>query len=390
MPPRARARAARVAPVAPVTPEAASTTRATRATPATPATTGNRAPREAPLGPLCPVTLVLGAGVSMARGVPSWPTLVERVWREAGLGEVPTFVARSWETPPPHPLAFQIVLELAAERLARRRKAATLAEGRAALAELLRGELYRTLKRPPASTEDTLATLARHVIADQARDARAITRIITFNADDLLEQEAGASLSSPVVWPIARASAHPRHGRGAGGRPPISLYHLHGFLPRRRPGRGDATLRYADAPDTLVFTDAQYWASVASPMSFANRVMQNALFDSHCVFIGLSMTDVNLARWLGLRHGEVQGDKESELGALSAPPERRDAARRRALGRHVWVRKRGGPGEELISSWLALRGVRTAELDDWGEPFKAWLDETLVTRTHGTPTKART
>jgi hypothetical protein len=342
-----------------------------------------RGAAQSPLGELCPVTLVLGAGVSMARGVPSWPALVARVWGEAGLGEVPAFVARAWEAPPPHPLAFQIALELAAERLAKRRGAKTLSAGRAALAELLRAELYRSVRRPAPGAEDTLATIARHVLADQARDARAITRIITFNADDLLEQEAGASLAAPVVWPIARAAAHPRHGRGRGGRPPISLYHLHGFLPRRRAGQSDATVRYADAPDTLVFTDAQYWASVASPMSFANRVMQNALFDSHCVFIGLSMTDVNLARWLGLRHGEVVFDKERELGALEVEPDKRGEARRRALARHVWVRKKGGPGEALVSDWLALRGVRTAELDDWGAPFQAWLDQTLFSRTHG-------
>ena len=86
----------------------------------------------------------------------------------------------------------------------------------------------------------------------------------------------------------------------------MPIYHIHGYLPRvRKSGR--------DAPDTLVFTDRQYWDSVASPASFANRVMANALHDSHCVFVGLSMTDVNLMRWLGTHASEVRNDKRSEF-----------------------------------------------------------------------------
>ena len=68
---------------------------------------------------------------------------------------------------------------------------------------------------------------------------------------------------------------------------------MHGYLPQRA-----SAPWHEPAPDALVFTDAQYWASSASPHSYANRVMATALHDSHCVFVGTSMSDVNVLRWL--------------------------------------------------------------------------------------------
>ena len=48
-----------------------------------------------------------------------------------------------------------------------------------------------------------------------------------------------------------------------------------------------------------MFTDEQYWRAVGSPGRFASRVFAEAL-SGRCVFIGLSMTDLNIIRWLAL------------------------------------------------------------------------------------------
>jgi len=59
----------------------------------------------------------------------------------------------------------------------------------------------------------------------------------------------------------------------------------------------------------LVFTDLQYWSSSARASSFANRIMSAALSEGQCLFIGVSMKDTNLLRWLALRSLDREHDQ---------------------------------------------------------------------------------
>jgi hypothetical protein len=54
------------------------------------------------------LTLVLGAGVSMSRGVPSWETLVRALWAEVRGADLEWLHGLE---PIPHPFAYQILLE---------------------------------------------------------------------------------------------------------------------------------------------------------------------------------------------------------------------------------------------------------------------------------------
>jgi hypothetical protein len=218
---------------------------------------------------------------------------------------------------------------------------------------VIRAALYANVPTRP-HPGDTLATIAAVLAREQARDKPRVRRVVSFNVDDLLERETNPrrrALSAPVLWPVVRESSRPRIERGAGGRPPLHVFHVHGFLPR-----DTSALRYLDAPVSLVFTDAQYWASFAEPTSFPNRVMVNALYDSTCVFVGLSMTDLNLSRWLGMRANAIVRDRDGE------DP-------RAALEQHVWIRPRAKPGsaEAMLTPLLDARGVRAMEIREWGE-----------------------
>ena len=190
--------------------------------------------------------------------------------------------------------------------------------------------------------------------------------------------------SPPLLKPLVRASHHPERGLG---EQPLPLYHLHGYLPQRtrRAGHAQGARWHEEAPDALVFTDAQYWASVAEPMSFANRVMSFVLHDSRCVFLGLSMTDLNLLRWLALRAQEVEADKATQFARDAASPARVLRAQRQALCRHFWIRAASKPDSPeasataFLSRYLEVRGVRSVELPGGWPELPALLDALLPT-----------
>ncbi len=293
-----------------------------------------------------------------------------RVWESVrGSASLP-----SWLNSPgsglPHPMAFQIVLESLEEYLqpTSRSEIDPVSTGRRALLNTIRTEIYReaSLSKPVGSLRYVVDALRD----DQRREHRRIARVISFNADDLLERFANVGHDhhvKPVVWPVSRASYHPRRDECANGRSPIPIYHVHGYLPRH-----DNAVR--EAPDTLVFTDLQYWDSVASPTSFANRVVGSALHESHCVFIGMSMHDINLMRWLGNYASEVQRDKLSEFTLRGKAPRKARRAANRALRRHYWVRTKTCDVHGLMKSHLLRRGVFSVPVSDWGNGFGDLLE----------------
>lgn len=302
------------------------------------------------------VTLVLGAGVAFSRGIPGWGKLAASVCEAVGAPVSDELRDRPGTL---HPLALPIAFELA-ERVASRAKDGPSFEG------ILRDALYGGVaQRDP---RDTLGVLAALVRREQSTGrARRIRRVITFNADDLFETEANGKHDperDPVVWPVTRESGRPRMQRGAGGHPPVPVYHVHGFLPRAR-----GPFAKHEAAHALVFTEAQYWRSFAEPTTFPNRVLMGALHDSVCVFVGLSMTDLNIARWLGTRANAIERDGGPALTV------------RARLRHHFWVRSRPRPAspEAFVSPILAARGVSAIDLDGWGAPFSDWVERAFPT-----------
>ena len=311
------------------------------------------------------LTVVLGAGVSVGHGLPPWGALVAKLWQQTYGDPVPAWLT-SGEIEP-HPLAFQMALEGIEEAWRRSSDRDPMRAAQNQLAAMLQSALYDSLSEPQQVEDDTLLTLVAALRGAQKQAVPAIRRVITFNVDDLVEWWAnrGTSPGRPVVWPVPRASFHPRLSRAANDQRPIPIYHLHGYLPRQHKGKAG----WRAAPDTLVFTDAQYWDSLSNPSSFANRVFLGALQDSRCVFVGLSMRDVNLMRWLGQRYCEVESDKLGQVrnGSLDAGDV--GEGLRRTLDRHFWIRTRDTDPSGFVSMHLERRGISSVEIGSWGEPF---------------------
>ena len=333
------------------------------------------------------ITLVLGAGISVARGLPNWNSLAQDLWRKAfGRRKSPWDTAAEAKSPREVPQFLPIVFELAYEKLGAERFLAAL-----------RTKLYQKARFPIkdrkfSRSHESLAVLARLIVQEFRRGReRRIDSVITLNADDMFEQAAFA-LVGGASWKlgeeVVRVVARPTHSALRGDRfRPIPVYHIHGFLPSNiasnygaRSGRSGMT--FADSFDhMLVFTDAQYWSTSATALAFANRVMLSALSETRCVFIGLSMTDINLLRWLALRTLERDRDVREVRSLTGSPAVIQVKWMKRMFDRHFWIRPASDDPTGFLSEFLAVRGIQSVELKNWtGVEFQRLIQKCFPKR----------
>jgi hypothetical protein len=246
--------------------------------------------------------------------------------------------------------------------------------------EALKTHLYSEAEFPSKKPEfrqsdETLAVIARLLVQEHKREGRRrIDAVITLNVDDLIEQAvnhiAGFDHPPPSDGEIVRVVGRGTHSQVESRNRPIPVYHIHGFVPSEQT---DVYLRRFY--HTLVFTDAQYWSTSATALSFANRVMASALGESHCVFIGLSMTDINLLRWLGLRTLEKDRDL-FEVSRIVEGKELSESTVNDGFRRHFWIRPKKDDPTGLLSEFLRLRGVDSVEIDGWpGKSFRTLVEK---------------
>ena len=335
------------------------------------------------------ITLIIGAGVSMPRGIPDWNTLARAVWRRA-LPDQPDPWSRDGESSPSDiPQFLPIAFELAWRRL-----------GEPAFLELLKRELYKNAKFPITEprfgrSDESLAVIGRLLVADQKRsEGRRVASVITLNADDLIEQavsRAAGNRDTIITGGITETITRSTHRIIKPSSIPI--YHVHGFLPSDR-WKSDTGPRRM-----LVFTDLQYWSTSATASSFANRIVSTALSETRCIFIGVSMKDVNLLRWLALRSLDRDRDQldfgqerllrwladsssddptrnESLLKTvrsfLTDPATNKSNSLERNFRRHFWIRTPSADLSGFLSRFLNdCRGVRPVDIEDWrGTSFR--------------------
>lgn len=296
------------------------------------------------------ITLVLGSGIN-GKFVPDWEELLEKVCGELDL-----------------PRQIDVLTTLRAFEKKR-------GNNNEAFAKIIHSALYDGYAEDSLEKAKTLKTIGDVLIRDRQLDIPKIRRVITFNVDSLLEEyllKFSNEEKDVVPHPITQWYQAATHYK-----PGIDIYHLHGFVPsdnlKKFVEKKDIQQKYYESSKDVVFGDDEYWDMTSSPASLPNVVMLNALHDSHCIFIGLSMNDPNIARWLALRANEI---KESKRMQSKGNQETDDL-----LTRHYWFESdpakasKGSKSErclkikqfKLKKSWLKLRGVRTVELGNWDE-----------------------
>lgn len=215
------------------------------------------------------LTLIVGSGASMEAGLPSWPSLIRTMLAEVAVEVVEESLRARWVE------AIEQEGPLAAAAVVK-----ALRPDTDQFRDLLRRSLY--LGRPIGSYVPQALT---QQIAWMKRELGDGVRIATGNYDGLIEQalrDEGLDVHSYVTGRTEPAGS-------------AAVYHLHGRLMPAYPATG-----------RLILSEDDY-ARVQHPGAWQERFMRDALENSLCIFVGLSMTDPNLIRWL-YRYSETQPD----------------------------------------------------------------------------------
>ena len=233
------------------------------------------------------LVLFLGAGVSIASGIPSWKTLVlellfEQTQQARRMQDIWPHYGRalaSWLTDyfeyDPVILARAVKTDLM--RRMKREGGPNRSGGRAATTfeERVRVKLYATY-RTARTNNPTLQAVADFI--EWSVLEQNLAGVINFNFDDLLEQE----LTNRKITHSSIFSA--AHLKRAG----LSILHPHGFLPQT--GKVD--------DGELIFTEDEYHGLIESSFHWALTEIVHSLRHSTALFIGLSMSDPSLRRLL--------------------------------------------------------------------------------------------
>lgn len=211
--------------------------------------------------------------------------------------------------------------------------------------------LWRDLATKIETENPTLASIGKLLLADCARcdDGKPecnpkIHGVLTTNVDNLLQNYVMALADGHrLLNTVDRPSVgdHPKM---------ISVFHLHGFLDARSAMEKEGTAEVANGdeepePPRLVFQEGQYFDVIARPTGFANYTAHSFLQRTNVLFVGTSLDDVNVRRWLYTSYRE-RVDARAEYLKLIYEEEYKDASEEAEIVslRHFWLRSKTGLG----------------------------------------------
>lgn len=228
--------------------------------------------------------LFLGAGVSMSAKMPSWNELLKGLMAEVKQLKGETLDAFK-------ELSSHVLYECGDSYLVMARYLQTairLHDKDMEFSELIQKYLYSK-----EHTSQLLSDLARIV---QQRKA---DEVITYNFDDILEQElvAGGLQDGKDFIAISRDAEISDHEK-------VPIYHVHGIIPEKGPA------------DVVVFSEEEYHKRYSNSFHWSNIEQLHALSRKHCFFVGLSMTDPNLRRLLDAARSINRTDTENHYAFL--------------------------------------------------------------------------
>lgn len=205
-------------------------------------------------------------------------------------------------------------------------------------------------QRLPQVTARPLA----EIIAELVETEFAPDAILSFNAEPLFASLINASWrvsqrSTAQVHKVLDLVTHSISDRKSFR---IPYYFCHGLLPVPSPIAGR---RIVEAVDKLVFSESSYLQLANTSFSWQSSAFLDISSTKSMVFIGVSLADPNMRRWLSWIHSNRMNELQDIKGIESAST------------RHFWLSVHPGSAQErrLIESLVAHLGVRLVWMDSW-------------------------
>lgn len=219
------------------------------------------------------ISFFLGAGVSIAAGLPGWNTLLERMLHVKNFQE--HLNRNDLNKISDHCGSSSIVLGRFIKTYHEIHNQEELSKDR--FIDIIREALYKGFNK---EFKSPLITQLIELIKTGN-----IAEIITYNFDNILE----TCLEKENIenYPVFNNNV-PQAG--------LPIYHVHGFIPMEK---GNV------AKPMPVLSEEQYHEVYANAYNWGNVEQLHALNRTTCFFIGLSMNDPNLRRILEISHNEA-------------------------------------------------------------------------------------
>ena len=218
------------------------------------------------------LALFLGAGVSIDAKVPGWGKLLSFLYGELMHKVLPD---KTGEIPSEEMIrAVESLLAMQTDSPLMNARAIRSGLQNSFLPTVRKG-LYRKVDSEYQPQLEQIAMLC-----DPLRGRIGIPAVVTYNFDDLLEQQLRK-------LHIANMSVY--DGRQIAKQSELPIYHVHGLIPE---------IGNIPSEQILIFSEEGYHHAYNQPYTWSNVVQLNLLTQHTCLFIGLSMTDPNLRRLL--------------------------------------------------------------------------------------------
>lgn len=312
------------------------------------------------------MTLIVGAGVSRESELPGWDTLIRRLLARVYVkthNSPPPGAAELWveETCKTHGVvaAAEIVEAFASTQLADWVDRALYEPDKKAAGALFQGKPGKG--RAPGPIADQIAGLRRQY--------RTRVQVVTTNYDKLIET---------ALRNNGFTSVHARVSDAPSPTGFVVVNHLHGYL------------HNIEGRDKLVLTESHYLKlQTADETPWQESLMKTALRESDCLFIGASLTDPNLIRYL---HGNGSLPKPSrkpivvlvrqgEHAGHFGQPSRACPLQGFEVGGDESIQLASDLEEAYVARWKSCQ-VQPVFLDHYGDVAQL-LSEVSLSRLHG-------